>query len=71
MIGRDDDATLMQRHVEGDPDAFGEIAVRPGVAIRNRQQRLPDPLLERRAADHQRQVELPALAGEVFAELGA
>ena len=28
MIGADDDATLMRRHVEGDPDAFGEIVRR-------------------------------------------
>jgi RNA polymerase sigma-70 factor, ECF subfamily len=28
VIGTDDDATLMRRHVEGDPDAFGEIVRR-------------------------------------------
>jgi RNA polymerase sigma-70 factor, ECF subfamily len=28
VIGADDDATLMRRHVEGDPDAFGEIVRR-------------------------------------------
>ncbi|HET6686829.1 MAG TPA: RNA polymerase sigma factor SigM [Jiangellaceae bacterium] len=28
MIDGDDDAALMQRHVEGDPDAFGEIVRR-------------------------------------------
>lgn len=28
MIGTDDDVTLMRRHVEGDPDAFGEIVRR-------------------------------------------
>ncbi|HJU98256.1 MAG TPA: RNA polymerase sigma factor SigM [Jiangellaceae bacterium] len=28
MIGGDDDATLMQRHVDGDPDAFGELVRR-------------------------------------------
>jgi RNA polymerase sigma-70 factor (ECF subfamily) len=28
VIGADDDVTLMRRHVEGDPDAFGEIVRR-------------------------------------------
>jgi RNA polymerase sigma-70 factor, ECF subfamily len=28
VIGGDDDATLMQRHVDGDPDAFGELVRR-------------------------------------------
>jgi RNA polymerase sigma-70 factor (ECF subfamily) len=28
VIGGDDDATLMRRHVDGDPDAFGEIVRR-------------------------------------------
>jgi len=50
-------------------DASRHVAVRPRLAVRDREQRAPDLFLERRAADHQRQVEVLAPAREVLVEL--
>ena len=50
-------------------DLFGDVTVRPGLPIRDRQQRFPDSPLEVRSNKIKLEVELSALAREVGVEL--
>ena len=51
------------------PDLPGDLAIAARLAVRDREQRLPDVLLEVGAAHVELEVELNALAGEVLLEL--
>src|SRR3546814_10742609 len=56
-------------HRVGVAAGLGQLLVAPGLAKRNRGQRLPHPQLERGAAWPQWQIELPAHTVKVFAQL--
>src|SRR3954447_16831371 len=53
----------------GAADAFGDLRVGRGLAVRDRAHLVPHAPLERRALELDIQVELGALAGEVLLEL--
>src|SRR5215475_4026177 len=53
----------------GAADLLGDLAIAAGLAVRDRQQRVPDVLLELGAAHVELDVELDALAREVLVEL--